>query len=352
LIDLIEISNFQPHEYTVLELEPGVNVIKGQSHTGKSSIMRAIRWAIINKPRGDAFKSSFARPSDTVSVGIALTDGQSITREKGRTNLYLVDGEVLAAVKSDVPEEVQSIMHLNDINIHTQLDGPFLILASPGEVARNLNEAVGLNIIDELLKGVNRIALQSRREVKSIDERIENTATKIKNLSWIDKTKPVIDELRKMELERQIWVVRIKSIKDITNRHELLKNNVDEMIEWLAVEKPANELLNLLEDIREHKTQFNKINNLLIEHNKVQSRMDKLKSMLSIEQTVDTLIGKYNKSRELQRESVGLINLGNDIGKTSTAIRIAKQAVTDSEKAFAEALKQMKVCPMCGQKVA
>ena len=49
MIEAVEIINFQPHENTVLEFAPGVNVIKGQSRSGKSSIIRSLEWLFFIK---------------------------------------------------------------------------------------------------------------------------------------------------------------------------------------------------------------------------------------------------------------------------------------------------------------
>jgi len=351
MIELIEITNFQPYEYTMLELSPGVNVIKGQTHAGKTSAMRALRWAIRNKPRGEGFKSKFARPSDTVSVGIVFTDENSIVREKGKKNQYIANDHVMSAVSSDVPDEVSSVMNMSDINIHTQLDGPFLLTKSPGVVARDLNEAVGLNIIDDLMRAITRIVHESRRWVEQYETIVLDTEQKIKSLSWLDKAKPEIERLQNLEEQQQILYTDKKNIHDVLNRSHVIQTSIDGLKSWLTIEEPFEELSKIAESAREKKTQFNRINNILIEREKVFNRLDKTKILLGLEGLVQTLIDNRKKASKHVQNSVKLINICSGISQAKTSIRNASREVREGQKMFKETLKRMGICPMCGRKV-
>jgi exonuclease SbcC len=59
MIDSLSIQNFQSHEKTELEFDEGINIIIGQSDSGKSAILRALNWVVNNKPNGEAFKSNW-----------------------------------------------------------------------------------------------------------------------------------------------------------------------------------------------------------------------------------------------------------------------------------------------------
>ena len=53
MIKEINIKNFQSHDNTNLILDSGVNVIVGSSDSGKSAIIRALRWVTSCVPRGE-----------------------------------------------------------------------------------------------------------------------------------------------------------------------------------------------------------------------------------------------------------------------------------------------------------
>jgi exonuclease SbcC len=52
MITQLNITNFQSHVKSVLKLSPGINVICGPSDSGKSAIIRGLRWVIENQPTG------------------------------------------------------------------------------------------------------------------------------------------------------------------------------------------------------------------------------------------------------------------------------------------------------------
>jgi len=56
MIKYLQIQNFQSHKDSLLEFDPGVNVIVGSSDSGKTAVIRALRWLVWNRPSGDAFR--------------------------------------------------------------------------------------------------------------------------------------------------------------------------------------------------------------------------------------------------------------------------------------------------------
>ena len=110
MIKSIEIHNFQSHKDTKISFEKGLNIIKGKTHSGKSAIVRALRFCLQNKPRGDSFRSWFANPDEPVRIKICFYDGSEITREKGKDNSYTIkkngNTSTFKALGSKVPKEL------------------------------------------------------------------------------------------------------------------------------------------------------------------------------------------------------------------------------------------------------
>jgi len=71
MIKQLTIKNFQSHKKTKLEFSDGVNIIIGQSDSGKTAIIRALNWVVNNKPSGDSFRSHWG--GDT-NVEITMED--------------------------------------------------------------------------------------------------------------------------------------------------------------------------------------------------------------------------------------------------------------------------------------
>lgn len=349
MIEAIEISNFQSHKYSLMEIDPGVNVIRGQSHKGKSSIIRALVWAILNKPRGDGFRSWFTRPRDSVEVAIQMNNG-FISREKGKKNEYHFDGNDLAAVKSEVPTEVSQILQMDGINISSQFDPPFLLTDSPGDVARNFQNCVGLDIIDRVIKKIKQIARQNRSEAKRLTSAIEEREESIKNLSWLDKAGKDIELLHKKDIKRSENVGSKEALFFIMHEIKTSQVYIDEINQWLEIDSLVENLVSIIDSKRETVKLRNDLD-YLIKEIKVQAhKINKLNQITTLEKQVNGCLDLEDRIHRRVLKRSKLINLCTDIGKTQKTARQATQDAQNLHKQFVDEMKLAGICPLCEQK--
>lgn len=184
MIKKVAIQNFQIHKETGLEFTEGMNVIAGSSDNGKSSIIRAIRWVLMNRPTGFAFHTHGAK--DDTAVCIVFGDNECVTRRKGEKNTggYHYRQDTFAALRTDVPPEIQRVLNLSDINIQSQHDPYFLLQDSPGEVAKKLNVVAGLGIIGDTIKNANAVVRQRKDAVGILVQQETGYKTDFDKLSW------------------------------------------------------------------------------------------------------------------------------------------------------------------------
>ena len=136
---IINVKNYQRHANSTLEIGPGVTSLIGKSDHGKTSIVRAIGWFRFDRPLGNNF---VRKGQNKVVVSI---DGVSHVKEKGK-NYYLLDDDPVETKKA------QELCGIDSVNIQEQLDQPFLLKASPGEVARQLALLIDLEKPQVILK--------------------------------------------------------------------------------------------------------------------------------------------------------------------------------------------------------
>ena len=107
VIQSVEVKDFKSHRHSELEFVDGVNVIKGTSHTGKSNIIRAMIWALTNRPRGNSVHNwNIPRPDTKVTF---VFDNDWFTRVKSKINGYETFDGTLKAIGSDVPPQIRQI---------------------------------------------------------------------------------------------------------------------------------------------------------------------------------------------------------------------------------------------------
>lgn len=210
MLEKLKIENFQTHQKRLIEFDPGVTTIIGQTDSGKSSIIRALRWLTMNQPAGDAFIRDGAKG---VSVRL-MVDGRTIKRLRGGSrNEYSLDDQQYRAFGADVPDSVADVLRLSEINFSGQLDPPFWFCETPGEVSRRLNAIVDLKIIDDALAAVAAAVrrAQARREVS--EEREQAAIGRAKELEWVPAAVAAFERVQAIEARKAAKSGRVSLLR-------------------------------------------------------------------------------------------------------------------------------------------
>lgn len=188
MIKKLLVKNFEAHERFSASLDPHITTFTGATDAGKSSIIRAIKWLVLNRPLGDSFIRDESKPAH---VAIKTEKG-TVARKKGKgVNIYKVNGQVLEAFGTGVPEEVQEFLGMEELNFQLQFDAPYWFMISPGEVSKQLNQVVDLEVIDSTLSRLAARVRERRTEANLIEQRMEEAELAMGRLSYV---KPMLEE--------------------------------------------------------------------------------------------------------------------------------------------------------------
>ena len=205
MIKSLRIHNIQSHEDTALVFSDGINVIIGASDQGKSAILRALYWVKYNRPLGIDTLASHWIVNDkgnlkgVMSVVLENDDGIVERRRTADDNQYIVNGETLNVVKTDVPIQVEEILRLSDTNVQRQLDAPFLLSNTSGEVAKYFNRIVNLDVIDKVLTNAESKRRKNKNDIEYIKTDIESLQNKLEEYDWVDEVEPLLKECSKIK---------------------------------------------------------------------------------------------------------------------------------------------------------
>jgi len=182
MIERVELTNFQIHKYLVIDFDREVTTIVGRSDGGKSAILRAIRWVCLNLPAGNDFKRVGAK---TVSVKLTI-DGTVVERsQEGSSNLYRIGKDEWTAFGRDVPEPVADFLRISNLNFQRQHDAPFWFSETAGEVSRELNRIVDLELVDTTLKALDSSLRSSRMISQGMLEKVNHLREARKELRFV-----------------------------------------------------------------------------------------------------------------------------------------------------------------------
>lgn len=198
MIRNIKIENIQSHKKTEIEFSSGINAIVGSSNNGKSAVLRALYWAVYNRPLGtDTLLSHWAtdkKGNQIAPMSVTVeNDNGMVTRRRTKTeNQYIVNGMELNVVKTDVPEQVDKILCLGDTNIQKQQDAPFLLSMTSGQVAQYFNKTVRLDVIDKVLSNTESKRRKTANEIKQVDELLLDFDQRLEKYNWLDSVEKLL----------------------------------------------------------------------------------------------------------------------------------------------------------------
>lgn len=190
MIEKLQIRNCGSNKKLDIGFGPRVTTIVGKSFIGKSWILRALRLVARNKPGGTSYINW-----DAVKTSVRLTvEDNKITRTRSSSiNTYkLNNNEPYEAFRNDVPEDIASILKLSDINFHGvntlgQHEPPFWFCKTAGEVSRELNSIVNLEVIDSTLSNINAKLKKGKITIEVIEGDLEEAIEKKNSLVYVDE---------------------------------------------------------------------------------------------------------------------------------------------------------------------
>ncbi len=200
----IHLKNFGSWIDQEFELHPGVNVIIGESGTGKSGFIKAFDFVMNNEtPKSaDGALGFINRPLDRGKIAEVVLEAYSgdhidtITRTRGKSvNTYQLNQDTpqKAFGKGNVPDHIAKIINMSEVNYHKQKQLPFLLDENPGEVAKQLTGIINLEEIDESVALANSSVRENKKTLNQLIEDQEIIENQIKDLEYVQEFKAEID---------------------------------------------------------------------------------------------------------------------------------------------------------------
>ena len=303
MIKQITIRNFQAHDRLTIDFDKRVTTIVGRSDSGKSAIVRALRWVCLNKPAGQAFLS---HGKNKVTV-TALIGKQTITRSRGRANTYKLKDNKFHAFGNSVPEPIELKLNLDEsINFQYQHDPVFWFALTPGQVSKELNRIFDLEAIDLSLGRIASTVKSATAKVEFTEERLRETKQVRNSLKWtIDANR----DLKKIE-ELEDY------IQQQTNRKTLLGSLISDLSQTTS------------------------------ELRRLQRIAEKYEVLNKLERRIESL----SKERKGSEKAIKLLDQAIvDIEENQQRIAKCRKSLTLARREIKKLVKEK--CPLCGAKV-
>jgi DNA repair exonuclease SbcCD ATPase subunit len=199
----VSVEGYQALRKVSLSLSPGVNVIVGESDSGKSSLVRALRDALY-QARGSAFVSEGHKKA---VVKVEFADGRRVEWHKGKNvNRYVLDGERIGKPGTSVPEPVQAATGFRPVefgegvvrrvNFACQGEPMFLVADPPGEAARIIGGVSGAAELAGAVKLADSRGRALASEIGAAKRAVESGEAGLEQYSGLDEERARLNDLR------------------------------------------------------------------------------------------------------------------------------------------------------------
>jgi exonuclease SbcC len=285
----LTVENFQPHRHRVIDFDESVTVLVGANGSGKSSVIRAIRWVAFNRPLGDSvirWGSKHARVK-------LVTETAKIVRERGEDgNYYRVNAQKFTALGTGVPESVHRLLRLEEICFQKQIEAGFWFTHSAPEVAREMNRVVDLDVIDRSQSYATGKLKAASGEVKVLEGLLGEVQKKEASLSWVPKAERLLKEHDRIAQERDTALRRLQGMSSLLEQIREAQGRTQAIPDTSRVDAKVNEL-------RKAKGRLEALSHLLSETKSERERLWDLQSEMKSSE------GEVEASRPATCESCG-----------------------------------------------
>lgn len=386
----IEINNFESHKNTVIDLDPGINVLIGESDCGKSGILRAIAWLCYNNASGVSINDSMRIDQEAssskgkefeCSVRVTLSNGTTVERIRGKTasnNKYVlqVPGEeeqVFTNFKQGVPIEIEQALGFGVytlagksralVNYMSQHDLPMSMSVSGSELSQMLNLANNLDVFDEAHQRI-RSKTQGNGE---ISQAIRLTRNRIEQqeMELLEIEDPAQDIAKVEDIIARIDALKERESKIILAQSLLQKHHgATTRLDQVREELDKNKKIAQFESkIQEHSVYVNhsvSAFNLITRHMGICKRIAKLQKELGrlqhiVKLPIGDISAKAAKAEKAAKLVIAYSRLTKNIQEKresradilATVEQLNAEMAEISRQRIDLIARECKVCPMC-----
>jgi len=209
-ITKVEAFGLWSHYESTFKFSPGLTVITGPNDSGKSSLIRIIRWVFLGEPQGDAFlfkikdeSGEVSKETDEGKAVIYLDNGVKITKiRRGKKTIYKHRGFKEPFETATVPEEVKDALGIKyysfgdfeaALNFAFQLEPPFLISEADSAGAKVLGQLAGTEAVDLAIGKVRKDTYKARQEKLQAEKEVEKCNSKLLEYENLDQLKEQLE---------------------------------------------------------------------------------------------------------------------------------------------------------------
>ena len=343
MLKQLHITNFQSHKDSTFDFVDGVNMVVGNSDSGKSAMIRSLRKLWFNRPLGDSMVSSWG---GKMQIEL-LTDDAHLAYSKDKESEYVLGDTHFKAFSTEVPKEITDILNISETNIQNQLDPVFLLSQSPGEIASFFNKIANLQAIDTGTQKVNSAIRELTSDIKYKEAQEEKLNSDLSTYAYIDIFESEVEELEEMEKQAQKLDASFTKLYQWQAEYYSIKDKIEYHQKTLSLEKPLNVVLELIQERAKKDIEAVKLDRLVTQIKDIRTKITEQSRLIPLEKPVSDLL-QLMKDRDL------VTDRANRLQVLLSRIKGIQDRLENSKPYIASLMAKwdtVEICPLCNQPI-
>lgn len=310
-IKSIELVNIQKHKHITLSLS-GINVLIGETESGKTSILRGILWHILNNTSGEKLLNN----DGAKACSVTITCGDDVvSRNWSKTeNTYALNGKKFSAIRTSVPDEVSKLYAVDSVNIQRRRDVPFMVYYKDTECAKQFGDMLDVSEIDRTIGASNAHVRELKTECDALSAAVSSGEKELEELSFIDEAAESFSAIKEL-------VVSADSEERKQERFGVLSEKLTQ----------ATEYTNKYTELDGALKHFTAIDKFREDITRIQGKLEVYTTLHTSLVRAATALDKYSKYVEASRD---LAHFNSDLSEL-TEISVKGRKLSDLKRGFA-----------------
>lgn len=365
MIKSISIKNFESHEDTTIHFGPGLNLLVGESNSGKSSIIRSAAAVVNNQWSKEMVRNG----CNSCKVKMETERGWVECERGEKVNVWkCFDGNSIQEYKkvgTNVPEQVTEILGMGERdrgdvkelpNFMFQLEKHYMLSEVDGKkatsnlVARMMDNAIGLGGMEDFIKDLSSDLLKDRKWLTEKTNEITELKSKILDEVIFNDYKKLVDDITETEHSFENNQKLLDGAKGEYEKYQSVSN----MLRSFEDKKDITEELDKSYEIVNNLTMLNKVVCLIRKKQEIESKLDKITCVSDwneIEQFIHEIQEKKNKIEQAKSILSEARKKWKKIRELDLIINEESKKSVILEQELESLKKEMGVCPLCGAKL-
>ena len=234
---------------------------------------------------------------------------------------------------------------MDDINFQSQLDPPFLLTESAGEVAKHFNKIANIEKIDIANANIKKMISEIESSKKHKENDLKKEEEKLETFVNLRKFEIEVEALEMMENELTIKRNRRKQLKSLITSIVEINEAIEENKKILSLDSLLTKLFEDKKTLENLQDDVSKLKKLILSYKNDSNEIEECNKLISIDVLLQDSIKLINDKDILIVKRDRLSNLIKNAKSISIGITEAEIAFNNLHEQFDKEMPE--VCPLC-----